>query len=645
MVLTPSKAHVTTINEPADVLDVLDTRGGQTTEVRTMCVSNQTSPALATVHVLNPACASHVDADFTALQDATIHAQTESSELDAYSAIRRILLALGAKPQHIQYALERAQHTNESLPVIMGDFGLVSPEIVAQAIAMEQQLGYFAPSEIHDIDSLALQPIIPADHFRHYIPVALQGKHVTIAIPDMQHAASAKNEFHHLIPKMVIASTQTIQTIYRQYFARTENDFDTALAMYEQAVAENTDDKNPGLVQNILGCILRHACYAGASDVFFMKTQRVGIIKIKNGGVGAIFRSIKPEIYDKLMQKMVMDNCRDQNALLIRPQSGLIEFKTDADKNRFEDIVSRYGFRLELAEPRPGKREATIRILDRQSNEADFDSLQFDDRTATILKRFTASSGGLCLITGQVGSGKTTTLYSLLKLIDAIENHIYTIEHPIEMPQSLWSQHEINKEGEISEGTGAEILLNSALRCAIDVLFFGELRNDTKLASLLLDGANVGARGFATMHANDAASALNRIRNMGVDIPTLADVLDVILAQRLVRMLCRHCKVSDDTVDTQTALQKSWLNKVDTRPMKATGCAHCKWMGYRGRAMVYEVMEVTRPVRALIEQGAPISEITAITIKDGQSIWDSGLRLVAAGITSMEELRRVVRKR
>lgn len=564
---------------------------------------------------------------------------------DKYTEIRKILLSLGAKPQHIKYALDRAKHTNESLPIIMRDFGLVSPEIVAQAIAKEQGLNYFSPSGIDDIDSLALQDIVKENKFTHYIPVAIEGGRITIAIPEMRYITAAKNEFHLFLPEVVIASMQTIQTIYRQYFARTEEDFDTALTVYEKAVADRTDDKNPGLVQNILGCILRHACYAGASDVFLMKTERVGIIKIKIGGAGTIFKSLKPEIYDKLMQKIVMDNCPDQQALRISPQSGLIEFKTNESKERFEDIISRYGFRLELSEPRPGKRTATIRILDRQSNEADFHSLGFDERTAEILGKFAGSSGGLCFITGQVGSGKTTTIYATLKLIDPIENHIYTIEHPIEMPQALWAQNEIKKDGEISEGEGAEKLLNSALRSAIDVLFFGELRNDKKLASLLIDGASVGARCFATMHANDAASSLNRIRNMGVDIPTLADVLDVILAQRLVRVLCRHCKVPDTSDATSQALQKEWLDRNDLHPMKAVGCEHCKNIGYRGRAMVYEILEVTQPVRNLIEQGESISEIIAITIKDGDSIWDCGLKLVASGKTSLAELRRVVRKR
>lgn len=556
--------------------------------------------------------------------------------------ISRILEKLGAQPQHIRYAIERARNTSETLPDIMRDFGFVSPEVVAQALAEESGLPYFSIDRIDHIDPAVLGNFkMPV--FRGFVPVESVDGKLHIAISELALETEARNTFHQHQPALVVASEQTIQTIFRRYYANSEAEFDTALAVYEAAVRENREDDSPGLVQDIIGALVRHACYSGASDLYLYKSELVGVIKLKTNGVGFIFRSIKGEIYDKILNKLVMENS-SQEALRNGPQEATIEFKTEEAQKRYEDIIVRYGFRLQLMETRKN-RMAVVRVLDRQSNEADFKKLGFDVRTEALLDRYINTSNGLVIITGPTGSGKTTTLYALLKQIDPVERSIFTIENPIEYRHGLWMQNEIKRtRAGDDEGAGYETQLNSALRSAPDVILFGEIRNNEKLAATLLDAANTGHLVFTTLHTNDAPSALNRLRNMNVDVETLADVMEGILAQRLVRVLCPHCKKPDTRTATLNELRQSWLDS-NVHPMMAEGCEKCYGHGYRGRTMVYEILDINSEIRSMIEQRRPVSEIAQAAIKPGQSIWDFGLRLVAGGVTSIDELRKKVKRR
>jgi len=272
-----------------------------------------------------------------------------------------------------------------------------------------------------------------------------------------------------------------------------------------------------------------------------------------------------------------------------------------------------------------------IRLLDRESTTADFDSLGFDATTAGTLRRLIQQSSGLLLITGPTGSGKTTTLYALLKLIDPEQVSVQSIEHPVEFQHGLWMQYEVRRLAD-HEGQEWARWLKGLLRNAPRVILMGEVR-DGETARILMEGANTGHLVVTSLHANSAASAVGRLRRLGVDAGDLADALLAVLAQRLVRTLCPACSEADpDAGPDQPRLRRA----------APQGCPECRHTGYRGRRLVHELLLSNPRVREAILEGSPSDALRDAGYLAGQTLWHSGGALLATGQTSREELERVL---
>ena len=553
--------------------------------------------------------------------------------------MEKILLEFGVKPSHVKASLARAQMTGEPLTQIMRDFGFLSPEQVAEALSRQTGMPYFSKKEAESINVTRLQ-MLPEFEFRGFVPVdyADNGT-LTVAVPDMTTLNTATNEYFEYKTRVVIASDSTIQNIYRKHFAHTEQQFDLAVDEFLKfANKRRQEDDDPGLIRGVLGTLLRHACYAGASDIYVYKSEYVGVIKLKINGAGQLFRSIPETVFDRLMTKLVTDNSKPDD-LKREPMEAVVEFKADEDHKKYEDIINRFGFRLELAESR-GQRTAVIRILDKQSSATEMDKLGLDPDTEKSLNSYINTSTGLVIVTGPTGSGKTTSLYAMLKSIDPVERSIQSIENPVEYRHGLWMQYELIKTSK-SEGEEFNKWLKALLRNAPDVILMGEVR-DAHVANILLDAANTGHLVFTTLHTNTAALALSRLRSLNVDPNTLANVLLGVLAQRLVRVLCNDCKLPDTRDLTLSELNKPYLISGPRTPFKqGPGCPNCNGSGYRGRQMVYELLNITPEVKKLIESDAPPSVISKAGIDEDKNLWACSLRLVSEGVTSLEEIYRV----
>lgn len=576
-------------------------------------------------------------------QRGEFQANTDNS-LDIAS-LAAVLYDMGVKSGHVRATIERAEATGETLPQIARDYGFLTQEQVAEAISRLTGYDYFSHSQVDAIDT-AIVSAVPLKEFRGFVPV---GRHqdgaLILAVSDAGDVNRAKNEFYQERTRIVIASESTIQTVYRRFFARTEQEFDRAVEAMMRLLRSRTEDEDPGLMRAILGSLLRHACYVGASDLYLHKSEHVGVIKLKINGVGTIFRSIDKEIFDRLLNKLVTENGGRQEDLKRQPQEAVIQF-VDEEAKRYEDIVTRYGFRLQLAETR-GNRTAVIRILDKQATFSELPKLGFDDATYRKLVKVTNTATGLFLVTGPTGSGKTSTLYAILRAIDPVERSIQTIENPIEYSHGLWMQYEGSKAlahqeetTEDREGREFQKWLKHLLRNAPDVVLVGEVR-DAFVARVLLDASNTGHLVFSTLHTNNAALAMARLRDLGVNMPALANVLLGVLSQRLVRTLCPYCRKPDERQETVTALSVTYIQSSGPAYRAGEGCPHCKYTGYRSRRMIYELLDVTPEVRRLIEDEKAPSEIAEAGIKEGHSMWACGLKLVAQGATSLDEVIRV----
>ncbi|MDE3209086.1 MAG: Flp pilus assembly complex ATPase component TadA, partial [Pseudomonadota bacterium] len=386
----------------------------------------------------------------------------------------QLLRQMRVKDSHIRIALARQEATGESLQVIMRDFGFISAECLAQVLARYHRMDYFPASGVDGIDVAGLGHLDTED-LMHYVPVGYNAQHrLEVAISDPEDATAARNRYHRDSPVLVMASPNTIQAVYRSCFADTEEVFDRLVATYTEAQSGRCVEDYPNLIQDILGGLIRHACYAGASDVYLNYSDLVGIIRLKVNDVGSLFRTLDRRLMDRLLTKLIGERSNAE-ALRREPQEGLFDF-TEEEKGRYPDLVHRYMFRMELMETR-GKQQAVIRILDRQSTEVEFEHLGFSLPTARMLKRCIQMPGGIIAVTGPTGCGKTTTQYALLQLIDPVERSIQTIENPVEYRHGLWLQHEPVQD-EACEGLGARKTLNALLRSAPSVILFGEVRRD-----------------------------------------------------------------------------------------------------------------------------------------------------------------------
>lgn len=556
--------------------------------------------------------------------------------------MKSILLDMGVKASHVHVALRRAKQTGEPLAQIMRDFGFLSGEGVAQAVSRQSKFEYFGNERVDEIPKDDFDGLVMSE-FKRYVPVGrdVDGK-LLVAVPDVSVVNDALNEFYKHKTRIVIASEHTIQTVYRKHFSNTERAFDDSVSSFMDATAagrrKDEEERSIGLVRDVYFDMLRHACYSGASDLYLHRSEYIGIVRLKVNGVGQIFRTIDLALYDRLLNKLVQDNTKADD-LRMRPKEAIVAF-SEEDAQTHSDLATRFNFRLELTESR-GIRSAVIRILDRNSAATDLNKLGFDEFTNKTIARISRTATGFFLVTGPTGSGKTTTLYAVLKAIDAVERSVQSIENPVEYEHGLWLQFEPRKDSN-NEGEEYNEWLKALLRNAPDVILVGEVR-DRNVANICLNAANTGHLVFATLHTNDAVMAVARLKSLQIDLDVLGSVLLGILAQRLLRLLCKHCKVVDDTVDTREMLDReSYLAKALRKPyMAGPGCPNCDYTGYRGRRMIYELLVMSPKVREALEQGGTPSVIAKHGMEEDRTMWSNGMRLVNEGLTSGEELQRV----
>ncbi len=274
-----------------------------------------------------------------------------------------------------------------------------------------------------------------------------------------------------------------------------------------------------------------------------------------------------------------------------------------------------------------------MRILDKGVVVQGLESLGMQ---ADELKRFTEAihrPNGAVLVTGPTGSGKSTTLYGALNVLNDGERSILTIEDPVEQRIAGVKQMQIAPKAGVTFDVG----LRSMLRADPDVIMVGEIR-DAETAHIAVEAALTGHLVLTTLHTRDAPSALGRLIDMGIEPFLVSSAIDCIVAQRLVRMLCKHCKRPQKVPDT--VLAEHGLTGAE--PYEPVGCSRCGGSGYRGRVGLYEVMSVSEEIRALILERASVDDMVAVAVRQGMlRLRDDGMHKVREGLTSIAEIERM----
>jgi type IV pilus assembly protein PilB len=274
-----------------------------------------------------------------------------------------------------------------------------------------------------------------------------------------------------------------------------------------------------------------------------------------------------------------------------------------------------------------------LRILDKGVKVEGLESLGMQPDEMERFTRAVKRPNGAVLVTGPTGSGKSTTLYAALHVLNDGERSIITIEDPVEQRIAGIKQMQIAPKAGVTFDVG----LRSMLRADPDVIMVGEIR-DRQTAHIAVEAALTGHLVLSTLHTRDAPSALGRLIDMGIEPFLVSSAVDCIVAQRLVRMLCNHCKRPLDV--SQSVLAEHGL--AGAEPYEAVGCSRCGGSGYRGRVGVYEVMTVSERVRALILERASVDEMVDVAVEQGmRRLRDDGLEKVRQGLTSIAEVERM----
>jgi type II secretory ATPase GspE/PulE/Tfp pilus assembly ATPase PilB-like protein len=277
-----------------------------------------------------------------------------------------------------------------------------------------------------------------------------------------------------------------------------------------------------------------------------------------------------------------------------------------------------------------------LRILDRQKGIVPLDRLNMEESQLELLKRMIARPEGIIMVTGPTGSGKTTTLYSILNHINSDAVNIMTLEDPVEYPMTLIRQTSVAEAAKLDFANG----IRAMMRQDPDVILVGEVR-DEETAEMAFRAAMTGHQVYTTLHTNSAVGAIPRLLDIGIVPDIMAGNIIGIIAQRLVRKLCRTCRQSyDPDVKERRLLGLSPTESVAL--FRSVGCEQCDYQGYRGRVGIMEILKMDPSIDELVARRATAREIlTAARAKGFKPLAEDGIRLVRGGVTSVDELMRV----
>lgn len=431
--------------------------------------------------------------------------------------------------------------------------------------------------------------------------------------------------------KLALSSKEEIKTAISKYYSEDYMQ-KTAEGYRLQEKNEKTEEqeeidselKNAPAVK-LVDSIIENAVRSKASDIHIEPFEhRVAVRYRIDGELQKQFDSPKEPLAGLITRIKIMGNMDIAERRI--PQDGRIFTRVD---NQNVDM------RVSIL-PTVNGEKVVIRILDKSALNVDKETLGFNKGDLEKLKRISTKPHGIMLVTGPTGSGKSTTLYSLLKDLNREDTNIITVEDPVEFSIDGINQVNVNTKAGLTFASG----LRSILRQDPDIVMLGEIR-DAETAEIAVRAAITGHLVLSTIHTNDAVSSVVRLKDMGIASYLLSSSLVGIVAQRLMRKLCPHCKEAYEAND----YEKEVLNVPKDSSLtlyRKNGCVRCSNNGYKGRVGIYEILEINKQIRELINDDASVEEITKAALVNGMNTLNmSAINVVLNGNSTVEELLRV----
>jgi general secretion pathway protein E len=474
------------------------------------------------------------------------------------------------------------------------------------------------------------------------LPIAVTSAEVTIATcePFDESWLREIEQISRKSVKRVVSNPLDIER-YTVEFYKLAQSIRSAKQTSEKSVVGNfeqlvelggkVDAENHHIV-TIVDWLLQYAFDQRASDIHMEPKREQGVVRFRIDGVLHQVYQVPPAVMHAMVSRIKLLGRMDVVERR-RPLDGRIKTKVNSGPAAGREVEMRLS-----TLPTAFGEKLVMRIFDPEVVVASYAELGFSDAEAKIWHELIQRPSGIVLVTGPTGSGKTTTLYSTLKQLATDEVNVSTVEDPIEMVDPALNQMQVQHGIDLGFADG----LRALMRQDPDVIMVGEIR-DKETADMAVQAALTGHLVFSTLHTNDSASSVARLIELGVPGYLVNATVIGVLAQRLVRMLCPHCKAEGDPVDERLwkDLVAPWRSPVPHPVYKPVGCLECRRTGYLGRTGLIEMLVVNDKLREIIGRGGDIAQVRAQAARDGlRSLRVSGAEKIASGLTTIDEVLR-----
>ncbi len=559
------------------------------------------------------------------------------------SHVEKLLVSRGLfSPEEVQDAQTQAGREGETLLEYLGTSGRL-PEtdlLDVQARLFGLELWSSIPEDMVDQD---LVQAFPIGYLKKHRVVPLRGPDgaVTVAM-DNAAALDVLKDFSFVLGRarvtpVLAPSTVVIGAINRVFGSSHDDsrvadvldgaDEEFSADLDDERIDDLLDDTSDAPFIKLVNMVLAQAVRAGASDVHIEPYKDVLRVRFRLDGVLYDKHSIAKRYHAAIVSRIkIMAKLNIAEKRL--PQDGrmALAFGGRQVDLRVSSLPTAHGERI------------VLRLLEKDTRILSMSELGLGPDDLERMKRIVTITHGIVLVTGPTGSGKTTTLYAVLNHINTPDKNILTIEDPVEYQIDGVGQMQVNSKIDLTFARG----LRTLLRQDPDVVLIGEIR-DKETADIAVQAALTGHLVFATLHTNDAPSAVTRLIDMGVEPFLLSSVLRAVAAQRLIRVLCPACRTPYAPDEEQLLPHPDWADRLRGRTLyEAAGCDACMATGYKGRKAVYEFMEITDDIRSLINRSAGADQVRRQALADGMhSLRDDGFLKILAGQSTMSEILRV----
>jgi len=540
--------------------------------------------------------------------------------------------------EQLGQALAEQKNTKHRLGYVLVKLGLVAELEITKVLARQYRMPAVDLTRF-EVDPKIIK-LVPAEMATKSIvlPLKREGRTLTVAMADpTDHGLLEDLKFitrFDLFP--VIAGEYTLRNLIEKHYESSDQQLQSLLKDMEESgedveVVEEQEDEaatqaqiDDAPVVKLINGLLTDAVKRGASDIHIEPFEHE--IRVRYRIDGALLEIMKPPLKMKAALTSRVKILSQLNIAERRvPQDGRLKLKMGS---RVID------FRVSTLPVLFGEK-IVLRILDKGNLTLDLTKFGFEVKAEQDLMKAILNPYGMVLVTGPTGSGKTTTLYSALSRINTMEVNIMTAEDPVEY--NLMGINQVLVRTEI--GLTFAAALKAFLRQDPNIIMIGEIR-DLETGGTAIKAALTGHLVLSTLHTNDAPSTITRMIDMGIEAFNVASAVNLVVAQRLVRRICKDCKAEHQYTDVElTALGTDLESLRSIKFMKGTGCDTCSGTGYKGRAGLYEVMAMSPELRRMVLRGASVADIQTQAVTEGMlTLRMDGMKKIERGVTTLEEV-------